>query len=112
MGMGTCPSNTSILAGPVLDELSFAFSLPFRSLPVELRGGLGCEIGTTTPHSQFRILSFGCFVVLSLTRRPLKDDDQLVRGASHENFANDRSFFSIRNYMAAEVSTSGEADIC
>jgi hypothetical protein len=27
--------------------------------------------GTMTPHSQFRQLSFGCFVLRSWTRRPL-----------------------------------------
>ena len=29
------------------------------------------RIGTMTPHSQLRQLSFGCFVVLSCTNRPL-----------------------------------------
>ncbi len=61
---GTCIGTGIEPANIAMPGLTFEVLRPASSEPK-------WDVGTRTPHSQLRQLSFGCLEVLSLTRRPL-----------------------------------------
>lgn len=83
-----------------ISSLVFSGAASRRLVPSSLSLLSGLQMGSKTPHSQFRQFSFGCLVDLSMTGRPLQISYYYKPFIARETEKRERTYQALSDRLA------------